>query len=67
MEFLIPMWLAASFLAAYVASEKQRSFWSWLVISLVLSPLLGLLALAALPGGGAALVANQKGPGWQGF
>jgi biotin transporter BioY len=47
--FLILMWIGASFLVAYVAHEKQRSFFVWLIIGLLFSPLLGLLALAALP------------------
>jgi hypothetical protein len=49
MEVLIAIWIGACFLAAYVANEKQRSFWVWLGVSALLSPLFGLLALCALP------------------
>lgn len=40
---------AAVFLVPFVAIEKGRSGMSWAITALVLSPLLTLIALAALP------------------
>jgi hypothetical protein len=64
MIILILMWVGAGFLAAYFASEKQRCYWAWLGLSAMFSPLLGLLALIALPVGN--VTSNQK-VGWQGL
>lgn len=50
--FFLPFLLAyvlATFVVAYVASEKGRRGLAWWALSLFLSPLLALLALAALP------------------
>lgn len=51
MAFLFLMWIALSFLVAYIAKEKYRDYWVWWVISLAFSPLIALLALIALPPG----------------
>jgi len=45
------MWFFSSFVAAHVAGEKRRSEWTWLFLSLLFSPIITLLALAALPTG----------------
>lgn len=44
------LWIAATvFLVPFVAHEKGRSAIGWALLSLVFSPLLTLLALAAVP------------------
>jgi uncharacterized membrane protein YbhN (UPF0104 family) len=45
------VWTIACSLPAYVAGQKHRQRAAWFFISLVFSPLLGLLALCALPNG----------------
>ncbi len=45
----ILVWIGGAILAAWVASENNRSGVAWLLFGLVLSPLLALVALAALP------------------
>lgn len=40
-------WLALAGLVGYVASERNRSAGGWALISLVFTPLIGLLALIA--------------------
>ena len=40
-------WLALAGLVGYVASERNRSAGTWALISLLFSPLIGLLALIA--------------------
>jgi len=45
----IPYVFASLFLVPYVASQKGRSSLGWALIALFLTPLLALLALAAVP------------------
>ena len=45
----IPYVLASLVLVPYVASEKGRSSFGWALTALFLTPLLALLALAAVP------------------
>lgn len=45
----VVLWIGGAFLAAWVASEKNRDAVGWWALSFVLSPLLALVALAALP------------------
>ncbi len=45
----IPDFLATVVLVPYVASEKGRSSFGWALTALFLTPLLALLALAAVP------------------
>ena len=48
--WLIAAWIVGTLVVAYVAGQKGRSGLLWAFLSLVLiSPLLALLALAALP------------------
>jgi len=48
--WLLIAWFVGTLVVGYVAVQKGRSGWLWTVLSLVLiSPLLALLALAALP------------------
>jgi hypothetical protein len=56
------MWIASSFLVAYVGSENNRNYFAWLAIAIFFSPLIGLLALAALPES-----SNAKAPAIDGF
>ena len=46
---LVTAWLMGHFVCAYVAGEKGRSSVGWWFISLFASPLLALIALAAIP------------------
>ena len=41
--------IASMGLVPFVASEKRRSALGWIAVSLLVSPLLALIALAALP------------------
>lgn len=48
--WLLIAWIIGTLVVGYVAVQKGRSGWLWTLLSLVLiSPLLALLALAALP------------------
>lgn len=48
--WLLIAWVVGTLVVGYVAVQKGRSGWLWTLLSLVLiSPLLALLALAALP------------------
>lgn len=42
-------YLSGSFLCAFVASQKGRGAVSWFLLSMVVSPALCLVALAAVP------------------
>ena len=46
---LLPLLLATFFLVPYVASQKDRSGFAWFWIAVLMTPLLALIALAALP------------------
>mgnify|MGYP007100063950 CR=1 FL=1 len=48
MEWLI-VWIPLCFLVAWIASQKGRSGVGWFFLSLFLSPVIGLLALIAVP------------------
>ncbi|CAJ1854478.1 hypothetical protein HLBENOHH_02447 [Aeromonas dhakensis] len=43
------MWLVYAFCVAKVASVRGRSFFTWLIISMLLSPIMGLAFLCAIP------------------
>lgn len=45
----VPYVFASLFLVPYVASQKGRSSFGWALTALLLTPLLALLALAAVP------------------
>lgn len=48
--FKAVLWIAASLiLVPLVAAEKGRSSWIWAITAIFLSPLLTLIALAAVP------------------
>lgn len=49
MEFLLITWIIGFFVCAFVASQRGRSGISWGFISLLISPLLALLVLIAIP------------------
>jgi hypothetical protein len=48
---MVPYFFASVGLVPYVASEKRRSSFGWVLTALFLTPLLALIALAALPTG----------------
>ena len=43
------LWLGGSMLVSFVALEKNRNAFGWFFVGLILSPLLSLIALAAMP------------------
>jgi len=45
------VWIGGAILTGWVAVQNNRSGALWFVVALVLSPLLALLALAAIPQG----------------
>jgi hypothetical protein len=47
--WLVGMWVGGAFVTAWVANEKDRSPAAWFLIAFVLSPLLALVALGAVP------------------
>ena len=47
-EFLL-LWLPACFVVAYVASQKGRSGFGFFLLSFFLTPLIGFLAVIAVP------------------
>ena len=49
MEFLLITWIIGFFVCAFVASQRGRSGIGWGFISLLISPLLALLVLIAIP------------------
>ena len=48
MELLF-FWVAFSVLVAVIANSRRRNWFGWLLLSLLLTPLLGLIAVLALP------------------
>jgi hypothetical protein len=49
---ILVLWgIAASLFTAFVAEEKRRGFGAWFWLAIFFSPLIALLALAALPVG----------------
>lgn len=49
MTLLVLLWyISLCVLVGCVACELRRSFWGWWILSLVFSPLIGLLCLIAL-------------------
>jgi len=51
LALVLPYVLASVGLVPYVASEKRRSVFGWILTSLLMTPVLALIALAALPVG----------------
>lgn len=49
MMFLIILWLAFSILVGWCAGQKNRNKFAWCLLSMLLSPLIMLLALIAVP------------------
>lgn len=49
MEFLLITWIIGFFVCAFVARQRGRSGIAWGFISLLISPLLALLVLIAIP------------------
>lgn len=47
--FIALLWLLMAGVAGEFASKKGRGFLTWMLISLLLSPLFGLAAIAVLP------------------
>lgn len=54
------IWLALSVLAGVVASSKGRSGFGYFMLSVVLSPLIGLLAAALMSARGGAAADNRE-------
>lgn len=51
-----PSWIAAGLLylalcglCGYIATQKRRNFIAWAGVSLIFTPIIGLIALAAIP------------------
>lgn len=42
-------WIAASIVVAIIAGSRQRNAAGWLLLSLLISPLLGLILVLCLP------------------
>ncbi len=53
---LFVLWLVGSIVVAVFASNRNRSGFGWLILSLFISPLFSLIFLAILPKGGLASV-----------
>jgi len=51
----ILLYLILSLAVAFIAAGKSRSFIGWLLISIVLTPLLGFILIIVLPEGNAAV------------
>lgn len=51
----ILLYLILSLAVAFIAAGKNRSFIGWLLISIVLTPLLGFILILVLPEGNAAV------------
>lgn len=49
MEFIVILWLVMSIFCGWIASQKGRSFLGWMLLSLLLSPLLAIVGLIAVP------------------
>ena len=47
MPYVIGLWLAASLLIAIAGSKFRFGFWGYLFASILLSPVIGVLLLAA--------------------
>ena len=44
-------YVSSSFVVVFVARAKRRDAWGWWGVSLIVSPLIALIALAAVPPG----------------
>lgn len=65
MEMLLPVllligWLVLAVFVAFLAEARGRSHFGWLVFSIGLSPLLGLILVLALPAQGDAVLARDE-------
>lgn len=49
MELMVILWLVMSAFCGWIASQKGRSFLGWLLLGLVLSPLIAIIGLVAVP------------------
>lgn len=49
MEFIVILWLVMSIFCGWIASQKGRSFLGWMLLGLLLSPLLAIVGLIAVP------------------
>jgi hypothetical protein len=47
MHYIVPIWIAASLVIAVMGSKMRFGFWGYLFASILLSPLIGMLLLAA--------------------
>lgn len=59
MEIIVG-WIVFSLLPAIIAPSRGRSFLGWLLISLIISPLFGLILVLALPGKNTELRARDR-------
>jgi hypothetical protein len=46
-HYVILVWIAASFIIAFMGSKLRFGFWGYLFASLLLTPVIGALLLAA--------------------
>ena len=60
---IILFWLGLSILAGYIAGNKGRSGFGYFFLSLVLSPLIGIIAAAAVSPNTEAVEAKQVAAG----
>lgn len=49
MEIMIIGWLILSAFCGWIAAQKGRSFIAWMLLSVVLSPLIAIIGLIAVP------------------
>lgn len=47
LHYIIPIWIAASLVIAVMGSKLRFGFWGYLFASLLLTPVIGILLLAA--------------------
>lgn len=62
MEIMIIGWLILSAFCGWVAAQKGRSFIAWMLLSAVLSPLIAIIGLIAVPAISSAPEASAYDP-----
>ena len=63
MEILI-FWLALAFIAGLIASGKGRSFVGFFLLSIILSPLIGIIGALIAKGDTVKMKKKNKHPHW---
>lgn len=60
MELVLVGWLVLAVVVAFVAGSRGRSHFGWLLLSLALSPVIGLILVLVLPAQGDAVVGRDE-------